>query len=407
MTNHIPASGRAQRLRAQFSPFHFVAFALAGCSAVTNGIAAASAATGAMCAVAVVASVSSDVLKSSLPVVIRRLLKGGEWATATACAMLLCVTMTFSGWQAMSAALGARIEASDGRAGIEADRTRLQASYDGAAAALKVLTASRPVGELQALVASGAGVDPSTWTRTAHCTDITRPASKEACQPFADASAELGRAQRRADLEAVVKGASAALASLPPPKVPDAGVVAAQRVLGLFGLSAATESIQVGAALLFVALLELGSALGFVVAEALTVDPGLARASAPALVVPEPALAASGAISGLGERFGVTVQQVAEPTAFPGPSVLQLHHAKLAAKIHHAKSLRIDARLKSALERKPFVGTMAELAAMCRTSASTIGRRLEALASAGLIRLDAQAGRGTRVELVRELRAVA
>ena len=136
---------------------------------------------------------------------------------------------------ALSGSLGSRIEASGDRAAIEVDRTRLTATNEGARKLLASLPPTRSVAELEALIATGSGVDPAVWVRTAHCKDVTRPASQTACRPFAELSAELGRARHRVEVEAVVAGSEVALGKLPAPRVADATVTAAQRVAGLLG----------------------------------------------------------------------------------------------------------------------------------------------------------------------------
>ncbi len=409
--DHVSSNPRNLLSHIFSSPLHCIAFALVSCSAITNGYAAATASAGAMALVAVTASVCSDVLKSSLPVVTRRLLKAGDWATATACAALLIITLMFSGWMAMSAALGTRIESSGGRASIESDRARIQASYDGAVATLKALDATRGIAELQALLANGAGVDAATWTRTAHCTDVTRAASQLACKPFADASAELGRAQRRQEVEAVIKGASAALAALPAPKVPDAGIVAAQRALGLFGLKASDESIQTGAALLFVLLLELGSALGFVVADALAARQPVAaqnvteaHGSPEADRQPVEARGSPVAAQGLPTASQKPVAAQQQPVAArrsphwrePGPVVAQTGYSGPQQPVA-AHGLLVALAAQGGL----YEGTQHDLAAQTGFSRTGLQRALAEAVAAGSARVSTVKGHSTRVELVR------
>jgi len=197
------------------------------------------------------------------------MLARGEWATATACTILLMIAIAFSGSMALSAALGSRLDAASVKGSVDQDRSRLQSAYDAATNELAGLAPTRTIGELRAAIDAGSGVDATIWTRTAKCTAVTLPASKVACQPFTDLSAELGRAQRRQELESAIKDASAKLTTLPPPRVADATVVAVQRVLGLVNMAVDPSAVQTGAALLFVLLLELGSALGLVVAESL------------------------------------------------------------------------------------------------------------------------------------------
>ena len=396
------------------SPLTTIATTLVGCSALTNGFAAWTATAGAMCAIAVTASVCSDLLKSSLPVVCRRLVRSGEYVTATACGLLLAVTLTFSGSMALSAALGTRVEASGGRAAIEGDRARLQASYDGATATLKALDPSRSVGELQALLATGAGVDPAAWVRTAKCTNVTRAASKTACQPYADASAELGRAQRRQELEAVQKGASAAIAVLPPPKPDDGFVLAVQRVAALWGGKPDAESIQLVAALLFVLLLELGSAIGPVVADVMAADRAAGRVKTSITTK----AATTEPIDTTAIATPTKPVEISEPAQnLPGQveagQVGTLPTGTMQAGGHHTGHVGVNgagvAALASLLERLggEWAGGQVELAKALGIGRTKVQRLLVAAVDSRVVKVTSAKGKATVIRLLRPRLAVA
>ncbi len=209
-----------------------------------------------------------------------------------------------------------------------------------------------------------------------------------------------------------MSGASAALAKLPPPRPADGFVLAVQRVAALWGGKPDAESIQLAAAVLFVLLLELGSALGFVVADALAsqgrpsaavadqVAPRAQTAAGEALACASKAMEPSAGQTGLYGAGNGPGARLDQPAAQPVALVAQLSQSSRPA----VPAAQLDARLREVLETGPFDGRLVDLAKATGCSKTTLGRRLEALAAGGVVRVSAQAGRGTRVELVRGLR---
>ena len=249
---------------------HVLALTLIACSVATNGSAASQSAHGLMAAVSVAIVCCSDLLKSSLLPAASKLYSQGRRAVAAAALLLLVIALAVSSTMALSGALGSRLEASGDRQATESARARWQSVLDATAAELKGLPPMKPVGELQALVDSGDGVDAATWLRTARCRDVTRPASQLGCKSFFDNRTALGAASSKQEIEATMKAAAAGLAALPPVQVADATVTAVQRVLALGGWTVEPATVQTVAAVSLVLLLELGSVLAWTVADALS-----------------------------------------------------------------------------------------------------------------------------------------
>ena len=395
---------------------HILAIGLIAGSVITNGIAASNTAHGIMAVVAVGIVCCSDLLKSSLLPAASRLYRDGRKGVSAAAFALMVLAMGVSGLMALSGALGSRVEASADRSAIEGDRARLTATNAGARKTLDALEPTRSVGELQALVQNGAGVEPAAWSRTSHCTDVTRPASKTACQPFADASAELGRAQRRQELEAVVAGSDTALAKLPAPREADATVTAVQRVLALGGWTVEPATVQTLAAVLLVGLLELGSVLAWTVADALAghgrsltavgspgkIDASNAASEAPARFgdgMGGPALrtTASEAANGVGEAL----QPVGSPVAaHEPPAAQQQPMGGPRAASEPQPSLAALLRVLEGIGGT-YDGSQTELARLLGCKRSSAQRLLTAAASQRLIGLQTTPGHRTVVKLLR------
>ncbi len=341
-----------------------------------------------MALVAVTATCASDLLKSALLPAAQRLRATGQLATAWGCILLMALAMTFSGTMALSGALGSRIEASSGRAAVESDRTRLTATNEGARATQGGLPPTRSVAELESLIATGSGVDPVTWVRTAKCADVTRPASQLACRRLADLSAEFGRARHRVEVEAVIAGGEAALGKLPAPRVADATVTAAQRVAALFGLTISEETVQVAAALVLVALLELGSVLAWSVADAMSAGHKERAGRLLPVNAPQAALEPQ--------------KPVSSPMAAQEPPAAQLQ--PVGRQRTTAELQQGFAALMQVLERVggTFTGSKAELSRLMGCSRSAAQRLLNAAAAQKLVALATVPGHSTTVRLLGE-----
>lgn len=109
------------------------------------------------------------------------------------------------------------LEAQRGKSGDEtADRngyTDAKAAYDTAIAELaKVKDAETPAQiEAQIEAVAVSQIDGNIWKRTGKCTDITKPASRDECQPVITLRPKLAAAQRKAVIEAELPGLKASL----------------------------------------------------------------------------------------------------------------------------------------------------------------------------------------------------
>ena len=117
---------------------------------------------------------------------------------------------------------------------------RAVADHKRAAAELAGLGPTRPGAELDAMLANGAALlapvkgDPAgIWRASKGCTVLVRALSIEACKPVAEIRAELGRAQRRAELETKIAAAKATLDGTAPPAAADPQAEALAKLIGV------------------------------------------------------------------------------------------------------------------------------------------------------------------------------
>ena len=103
------------------------------------------------------------------------------------------------------------------------------------------------------------------------------------CEPPPALVAELGRAKRRAELEAKIEKATADLAAAPPPKAANTDAKALARYLGALGFDVTADRLADLLVILAVAVLECGGGLAIAVGLSLS-SPPAARASAPTSV---------------------------------------------------------------------------------------------------------------------------
>ena len=178
------------------------------------------------------------------------------------------VALLLAGSYSVTAALGS---AAGGRANAAATetattdaRTKAQAAYDAAKAEMAKLPNARPVGELEALLASA-----KPQCRIV----VTLNRRDTVCGPPAALVAELGRAKRRAELEAKIDGASAELASIQPARVANSDAKALARYLGALGLEVGTGRLNDLLVLLAVVMIEGGGGLSLAIGMALSGPP--------------------------------------------------------------------------------------------------------------------------------------
>jgi hypothetical protein len=141
-------------------------------------------------------------------------------------------------------------------------RAKVQATYNGARAEMDGLKPSRPVSELEALLAA--------YTPGRNCRiQVTIGNRKTVCSPPAALTAELGRAKRRAELEARIDKAQAELERLAAPKQANSDAAALAGYLAALGLDIQTDAINRLLVLLAVLVVECGGGLALAVGMAL------------------------------------------------------------------------------------------------------------------------------------------
>jgi hypothetical protein len=202
-----------------------------------------------------------------------------QWAAAAASLVALILFGTFSIVSAIGNASGGRVDAATAEQTAAGTRARLEERYRGAKAELDNLKPSRPLAELDGLVAS----TPTVCTRAPRGGFRERVGNKivtraltyeEVCSKDADLLAEHGRAKRRQELQAQIERLSAELAA--PSGVvrqANADTRAIVAYLSAIGWDLDAQRVDRLLVLLAVALVELGSGLATSLALALAAAP--------------------------------------------------------------------------------------------------------------------------------------
>jgi hypothetical protein len=170
-----------------------------------------------------------------------------------------------------------RADAAAGRESALDARQKAAERYKRAAAELSTLAPSRPSNELQALLA---GKD---------CGRPIGPKVRELC-------AELGRANRRAELDAALSKAESDAATKPSIGAGDAGATALSTVLALLGWTVPAAALAPWLVLVGVLALEVGSSLAVVLVRSVSTPgrqsrPPMAAVDSPAQEPSKPAKA--------------------------------------------------------------------------------------------------------------------
>ena len=224
---------------------------------------------------------------------------------------------------------------------------------------LASLKPSRPVRELEALAKA-----PSKE----RCA-VENGTGKWVCPSKPGIQAELGRAKRRAELEAILDVQEQALADGPTAKVADPGSTALATYLGSLGIAVSVNTLAQWLNLVPVLALELGSALAMVLVSGLQTmvpkspEPKIEALPEPQILTPEP-------------PTGMPLVKLPRPTE--AIAALVLNHLKT-----HGGSI-------SSTERG--------LAAVLGTSKPTIRRTIQALSASGMVVVQASK-QGTRLQL--------
>src|SRR6476469_8067963 len=202
-----------------------------------------------------VAGAVAIVLALSVPALVRSI-EARRWSAAVMALVALLLSGTYSVTAALGSAAGGRQNAATAETATADARKRLQGAYDAAKAELDALRPSRAVGELEALVA---GTKPV-------CREVQDFRSRRTeCSPPAALVAELGRAKRRAELEAKIERASGELANIQPARVANSDAKALTRYLGALGFEVSPDRLSDLLVLLSVVMIEVGGSLALAV----------------------------------------------------------------------------------------------------------------------------------------------
>lgn len=180
---------------------------------------------------------------------------------------------TFSLSSALGSFFGGRAATEVQQTAAVGTRSRIEKAYDVARTELEGLAATRPVPELEAMV-----VKLKATPGANGCTkEPDGPISRKACGEAATVAVELGRAQRRAELEGQMAEANGALGKIAPPKVVNADALALSTFAGKLGVVVTPEALNPWLALLAVALVEFGGGICFAVAGVFSVAPAVVQ----------------------------------------------------------------------------------------------------------------------------------
>ena len=184
-----------------------------------------------------------------------------QWARAAMIGIGLLLSGGYSITAALGSASGGRTNAAAIESAAASDRARAQAEYDGAKGELAKLQPSRPLAEMQALVDAA----------RPRCRIIVESGRRETqCAKPADLTAELGRSQRRAELELRVESASAKLERARPTKQANSDTAALVGYLDAVGITATAETVNRWLVILSVLAIEMGGGLSLAVGMALS-----------------------------------------------------------------------------------------------------------------------------------------
>jgi hypothetical protein len=186
-----------------------------------------------------------------------------QWTLAPMAAAALVLTGAYSVTAALGAASGGRANASATEQVSAEQRARAQTTYAAAQAELATLNSSRPVGELEALLASSSA-QPH---RDCAVRSVT---GRLVCPRKAALTAELGRARRRAELEGKMDTAQAELARMAAPRQANSDAAALVGYATALGLSVQSDEINRLLVLLSVLVIECGGGLSLAVGIALS-----------------------------------------------------------------------------------------------------------------------------------------
>ena len=313
-----------------------------------------------------VASAASDGLKVLCPLALVATLSRRAWGEAAAVTLVLVVTATYSLTSAITFAHGSRDAVTASRIDAAQTASLTRQAFDTATAQLAALGTARLAGEVTA-ERDAILSDP----RAGGCATLDGPFTKLHCPQVATLTGELARAQERQRLETDVAQLRSELAALPAVSAPDPAASAVAGYLALFGFKAPPEAVAFWLSALAVALVEVGSAFGLVVAGA------LAHVPPSAVAIGLPSLATK-------QAEPADVPSAALPVAVEAPVVV----AK--------PSDPALVRLKAAANSGVIDASQSELARVLGTSKTAAHRTLHRLAELGAISMTSGT-RGTHI----------
>jgi hypothetical protein len=204
----------------------------------------------------------SIVFALSWPAVIKAV-ERRQWAMVPMGVAALLLTGAYSVTAALGSASGGRANASATEQLITDQRTKIQAGYTAAQTQLSTLKPSRPVAELEALLAAS-----SSQLRGRGCV-VANGTGQLVCPKNAALVAELGRAKRRAELEGKMDKAQAELERIAAPKQANSDAAALAGYLAALGVALSPETMNWLLVLLAVLVIECGGGLALAVGMAL------------------------------------------------------------------------------------------------------------------------------------------
>lgn len=301
-------------------------------------------------------------------------------------ALVLFGAFSLSG--ALGSAFGTRATSQAEQTDANGSRARQQRAYDAAQTELDATALPRPVAELQALVAKL----KSTPGANGCTTEPDGPISRKVCSEAATVAIELGRAQRRAELEAQITEATQALGKIKPPKVVNADAVALSAFAGKLGVAVTPDALNPWLALLAVALVEFGGGICFAVAGVF----GAAQ-----VAMPKVTAQASGCATRPVHLFHV--ESATADEALPQTDFIELARRAEGGTITTPKLTVLDddaERLVAMVEQHgtELLGSNRTFAKALGVSHTQAGRLLDELEAAGRVRLTRGKG-GTVVRL--------
>ena len=182
-----------------------------------------------------------------------------QWARAVMVLIALIITGSYSIVAALGSASGGRVDAAANETAAANARKNAQAAYDKATADLAALKPTRPLAELEALVAV-----------PAPCRIVVNLQGRQTiCAHPTSLTAELGRAKRRAELEQKIEAARIEL-SAPATRQANSDAAALAGYFGALGWKIEADTLNKLLALLAVLVIELGGGASLAVGMALS-----------------------------------------------------------------------------------------------------------------------------------------